>query len=265
MKITHRVGFSATDGGSRDLLTSLGILFKEQPLVATFEIEESDVRWPAVQAWIERCKPSDITWTSFTRAEITAARWLALQATWHQGYPQPDEENFGYRQATYDLSGWCPACGIGMRQAAPFQMKKEPAWGRNSLLQLNWVFDEFFTTPDLWQSVFRPRAVGVCPVLGPRGRELTTVVQLVVEETVPVVTEGLSDRRCADCGRLKYLPVTRGFFPKLTAAPVGSMVKTAEYFGSGGSAFQQILVNADIGKALTGAGAKGAALVPVAF
>jgi hypothetical protein len=81
MKITHRVGFSATDSGSRDLLTSLGILFNEQPLVATFEIEESDVRWPAVQAWIERCKPSDITWTSFTRAEVTAARWLALQAS----------------------------------------------------------------------------------------------------------------------------------------------------------------------------------------
>ncbi len=101
-------------------------------------------------------------------------------------------------------------------------MKKEPAWGRNSLLQLNWVFDEFFVTPDLWQSVFRPRAVGVCPVLGPRGRELSTVVQLVVEETVPIVPGGLSAGRCADCGRLKYVPDNRGFFPKLTAEPVGS-------------------------------------------
>jgi hypothetical protein len=144
-------------------------------------------------------------------------------------------------------------------------MKKEPAWGRNSLLQLNWVFDEFFATPDLWQSVFRPRGVGACPVLGPRGRELSTVVQLVVEETVPIVPGGLSAERCADCGRLKYLPVNRGFFPKLTAEPVGSMVKTADYFGSGGSAFRQILVNADIGKALTVASAKGATLIPVAF
>lgn len=64
--------------------------------------------------------------------------------------------------------------------------------------------------------------------------ELSTVVQLVVDETVPIVPGGLSAERCADCGRLKYLPVNRGFFPKLTAEPVGSMVKTAEYFGSGG-------------------------------
>lgn len=264
MKIIHRFSFAAKDSDSRAQLASLGIRLKEQPLITTFEIDESDASWPAVEAWSKRRQRIGMTRTVFTKAEIAAARWHALQPAWHHGYPQPDELSFGYRKATYDLSDWCPACGAGMRQIAPFQMKREPTWGRNSILQLNWVFDEYFVTPKLWESVFRPHGVEKLPVLGPAGQELSTVVQLVVEQTVPVVTDGLTADRCGGCGRLKYLPVTRGFFPPLASEPPVSMVKTAEYFGSGASAFRAVLVSADLTKALMEAHVKGATTMPVA-
>jgi hypothetical protein len=264
MKIIHRFSVAAKDSESRAVLASLGIRLKEQPLIMTFEVQESDARWPAVDAWSKRHQRLGITRTVFSSAEIAGASWLALQAAWHHGYPQPDEDEFGYRKATYDLTDWCPACGTGMRQVGPFQMKGEPTWGRNSILQLNWVFDEYFVTPQLWQSVFRPCGVAMRPVVVPGGRELLTVVQLVVEQMAAVVTAGLPAARCANCGRLKYLPVTRGFFPPLAADPDVSMVKSAEYFGSGASAFKAVLVSADIAKALRQANVNGASLIPVA-
>src|SRR5215469_17498563 len=198
MKIIHRFSLAAKDSDSRAALASLGIQLKEQPLIAIFEIEESDSRWPQVEEWSERSRRPRVTRTVFTPAEIAAARWLALRPSWHYGYPQPDEGSFGYRRATYDLSDWCPACGIGLRQVAPFQMKGEPAWGKNSLLQMNWVFDEFFATPDLWEKLFRPYGVGMRSVLGPRGRELETVVQLVADSVVAVVTDDLAAVHCAE-------------------------------------------------------------------
>jgi rRNA maturation protein Nop10 len=263
MKIIHSFSLAARDGESRAFVIGLGLRPKEHPLISTFEIDESDPRWPAVAEWSEHQQYPGIARTVFTHAEIAAARWLTLSA-WHHGYPQPDEGSFGYRQATYDLSDWCPECGIGMRQVAPFQMKGEPAWGRNSLLQMIWVFDEIFATPELWQSVFQRFGVGLRPVLGPRGQELATVVQLVVERTVPVVTDGLDASRCPVCGRVKYMPVVRGFFPHLAAEPEGAAVKTDEYFGSGAEAHREILVNAEIAKALRTGRVKGATLTPVA-
>jgi hypothetical protein len=264
MRIIHRFSFAAKDSESQTELASLGVRLKKQPLITTFEVDESDPRWPAVQEWSGRSGRLGISRTEFTRAEIAAAAWLALLASWHHGYPQPGEDHFGYRDVTYDLSEWCPACGIGMRQVAPFQMTGEPGWGRNSILQLNWVFDEFFVTPQLWQSVFEPCGVGMLPVLGSRGQELSTVVQLVADELVPVVTDGLPAERCGSCGRLKYLPVTRGFFPALGDEPSASIAKTEQYFGSGGSAFRQVLVNSSIARGLRAAKAGGATLTPLA-
>ena len=81
-------------------------------------------------------------------------------------------------------------------------MKGEPRWGRRSVLQLNWVFDEYSATPEVWNAVFRPIGVESMPVLGRRGKVLTTVVQMVIDERVPVDV----DRRSA----LQVAPVRGG-------------------------------------------------------
>src|SRR5689334_21562287 len=200
MQIIHRISIASSSDVQREL-ARLGFVVADHGFVS-FEVDEAHDSWPALSDWIARRRAVDIATTKFSKRELADARWLELMADWHYGYPQPDEDVFGYRQATYDLTGWCEQCGIGMMQKAPFQMKGEVKWGKNGILQLNWVFDEYFVTPDVWSSVFKPHGIGCRLVMNTKGVELKTVVQLVIEEEVNIVPEGLPFERCARCGRV---------------------------------------------------------------
>lgn len=203
---------------------------------------------------------------TISEKEVEAAEWLKPEIEWHHGYPQPNELDLGYREATYDLTEYCERCGIGLKQKAPFQIKGEPKWGKRNILQLNWVFDEYFVTPEVWASVFKPLGIECRPVLNTKSAELKTVVQLVAREDVGIVTNGLSteEAACSKCGRTKYLPVTRGPFPPLKAEPSTAMVKTSEYFGSGASAHKGLLISQAVGRALLANKVRGVSLRPVA-
>ncbi len=235
------------------------------PLVA-FDVDESHPNWELLRAAFESWDASDIVRTVFSKKEVRDARWLNLVADWHHGYPQPDDDIFGYRQATYDLTNWCERCGIGMNQNAPFRMKGEPKWGKRSILQLNWVFDEYFVTPDIWADVFEPHGIDCRSVMNTKGRELTTVVQLVTHAEVGIVTNGLprDEVACAACGQKKYLPIARGPFPALMSEPESAMVRTKEYFGSGAAADKGVLVSRVIAHALMAGDVRGVSLRPVA-
>ncbi len=262
MQIVHRISLSSTPE-IRSELATMGVVVGASGFVS-FEVDESHDAWLVLKGWIERRRAVDIVSTRFSKKELAEARWLALVPDWHHGYPQPKENIFGYRDATYDLTDYCQHCGIGLKQKAPFQMKTEPKWGRNGILQLNWVFDEYFVTPEIWATVFRPQGVGCRSVTNPKGLELKTVVQLVVDEWVSVITEGLAAQTCGACGGMKYLPVTRGPFPALVNEPPAQMVKTKEYFGSGASAHRRILISQSIAGALESEKVRGASAKPVA-
>ena len=269
MKFVHRIGLRANRAQRREL-EALGVKLAAGPglpgdgdPLLTFDVDEQHPNWPKLRDLFEQWGVSDFLRTEFTKREIDAARWLQIGA-WHHGYPQPDDDVFGYRQATYDLTYWCEECGIGMSQKAPFQMKGEPKWGRNSIMQLLWVYGELFVTPDVWSRVFRPAGVACRSVMNRKGVELKTVVQLVIEATARIVTDGLAAERCEQCGRTKYLPVVRGPFPALRDVPAGAIARTAEYFGSGGQADQRVLVSQDLARALAEGGVRGASLKPVA-
>lgn len=243
----------------------MGLVVGDSGLV-TFEVHESDKAWPELEGWIAKRKAVDVVTTTFSKKELAEARWLELTPDWHCGYPQPDELNFGYREATYDLTDYCQRCGIGMKQKAPFQMKNEPKWGRRSILQLNWVFDEYFVTGEVWARVFKPHGIDCRPVLNTKGAELKTVVQLVSYQEVGIATAGLSSEEgpCSECGRMKYLPLTRGAFAALTSEPSAMMVKTEEYFGSGSSAHKKVLISQAIARTLMADKIRGVSLRPVA-
>lgn len=262
MQIVHRVSI-ASSPEVRSELAALGVVIGTQGLV-TFEVDEAGSAWPALKAWIARRKASDFVTTRFERDEIGEAKWLQLVPDWHHGYPQPDEDVFGYREVTYDLSNWCEKCGIGMKQKAPFRMKGEPKWGKNGILQLNWIFDEFFVKPEVWTSVFKPMGVKSGPVLDPKGHELASIVQLVVEEECGIVTKDLAAEKCTKCGRVKYPPINRGFFPALVNVPSGAMIKTKEYFGSGAAAHKRVLISQKLYQSLVTEGTRGVSPKPVA-
>src|SRR5262245_17077345 len=170
MKFVHRITLRATPEQIAELV-ALGVKMPTPlpmpiglPLVA-FDVAEDNSAWPRVRFLLHQWGVSEgSVRTEFSWEEIDAASWLDLGPAWHHGYPQPDDD-FGYREVTYDLTDFCEQCGAGMEQNAPFRMKREPRWGRNGILQLNWVFDEFFVTPDVWTRVFEKRGIGQRPVL----------------------------------------------------------------------------------------------------
>lgn len=270
MKVIHRFAFRLSPQ-RREELVSLGVKPEAgvvmpgggHPFVAVLVAEEH-VNWPRLKAKFDLWQVRGSVSTEFSKVEIRAARWVELEPAWHHGYPQPREHEFGYLEATYDLSDHCSECGTGKVQKAPFQMKAEPKWGRRGILQLNWVFDEYFVTPDVWASVFQPHGVGCRPVLDRKHSALKTVVQLAVEEQVDIDVTGLPSQTCGSCGRVKYLPHTRGFFPRLVKNPKAAMVKTNEVFGDGASAQHAVLVSQDIAQAMTNEKVKGASFKPVA-
>lgn len=261
MKITHRIGISASQGAQSEL-ASLGLEVTISGLVIAFDIDEADPRWDAVEKWVKDRGASDIVQTKFTRAELQKADYLEVVPDWHHGYPQPEQGN-GYLAATYDLSEYCELCGVGLRQIAPFRMKAEPKWGRRGILQLNWVFDEFFVTPQVWDEVFAPSKVSKMPVLNRHGSELRTVVQLVCDEYVDVLVAGLDVEICERCGRSKHAPVVRGMFPSLADLPVGAMAKTVQWFGSGASAHHRVIASQDLRSRFDAARVRGASFRPV--
>ena len=269
MRIIHRFGFCISEQQQKQL-EALGVkspsainLPGDHPFVA-FDVAENHPNWPQIYELLQHWDSADSTIrTEFSKKEIRAAHWLELGA-WHNGYPQPDEDNFGYQEATYDLSDFCEQCGIGTKQKAPFQLKNEPKWGKRGIFQLIWVYDEFFVTPDVWAHVFEPHGIGCRHVINTKGIELKTVVQLVVDEEISIATEGLHHERCDRCGRLKYIPVTRGMFPALTSRPSQAMVKTTDYFGSGGQADKRVLISQDLALSLADKKVRGALLKPAA-
>lgn len=263
MKIVHRISENM-NAADCQALGRLGISIGEgiNGLV-TFEVSEDHEHWPAIAAWTKQRQAFDYVSTKFSKQEVAQAEWLVLWPSSHHGYPQPDEDNNGYLQATYDLKDYCEICGTGLKQKDPFQMKGEPKWGRNGILQMNWVFDQFFVTPEVWAAAFKPHGVECRPVTNRKGVELKTVVQLDVSEEVATRMEGLPGDVCKRCGRMKYLPVVRGPYPPLTASPKAAMVWSRDYFGSGASAHHAVMISQKLWKALAEAKVFGISVEPV--
>jgi hypothetical protein len=193
-------------------------------------------------------------------------RWYKLYATGHFGYPQPEDT---YAFQTYD-SAYCDRCGSGGAQRNPFRLRSEPKARHSQFLQLNWVFDEFFVRPEVVTGLKEAGTTGVVfvPALHNRtGRVLETIQQLVVLSVLPAALDvvGLRPVTCKPdneegspwygggqpryppdypyCGRIKYhWPKTLRFRPQSFALAT-DIVKSFEWFGSGGSASRAILVS----------------------
>jgi hypothetical protein len=250
LKFVHRITVKSSQQ-VRTELARFGIVVGTEGLITAFEVDESQEVWPKLQQWITAYNAGNYVTTKFTNEELAEAEWLEVGPTWHHGYPQPDTDR-GFLKATYDLTHFCNVCGSGALQNAPFRMKTEPRWTRNHILQLNWIFDQYFVKPEVWEKIFKPFGVACCEVVNKRGETLKTVVQLVVDQHVNIETDGLPIEKppCTNCGRPRYLPFTRGYFPALKEKPSGHIARTMVYFGSGFSANQYIMVSRKLADAM---------------
>ncbi len=238
-----------------------------------FEISEDDPRWEDVVRLLPegqsgKRRISDRTWTVFTEQEREEAEFLNIGTCWTHGYPEPSDikpvpgtRYLPYFSATYDLTGFCPACSTGARQKAPFRMKREPSWGRRSIMRLNWVDDELFVKPDVWATIFKPFGLACQPVLlYETGRQMESVVQLVISAETSLDLGRVSYQTCPQCAARKYSPTCRGLFPAPTE-PVPSISKSRQYLGFD-TAFKAIVVASPLYKKIRDAGLRGAEFRP---
>ena len=213
-------------------------------------------------------------------------QWYQLYATGHFGYPQPEDS---YALSTYD-NRYCDRCAIGGSQVKPFRFRAEPKARNSQFLQLNWVFDEFFVRPEVATVFKAERISGVSfePVIHNKtNRELETIQQIKILTVLsPALDEsGLQTVTCKPdneegppwhgggqpryapdypyCRRVKYhWPETLRFHSNpFDSAP--DIVKTFEWFGSGGSASHAILASERVIKTIEEHRWRGVKFAPV--
>lgn len=227
-----------------------GLTFQSEPLIV-FDVDEADPQSEAILEALSAWEIGTTVRTEFTPSEVAAADWCEVAPQWHHGYPGPDWKGNGYLAATYDTASWCPECGIGLKQKSSFVMTGEPNWRKNRVLQLNWIFDEYFVHPDVWLSAFEPLGIPYRDVHDHHGQVLSTVRQIVVEESASVDTTTLTATSCSACARPKYSHVVRGGLPLVRIIPGQHCASTRELFGSGASASRAILFSKELVLRLT--------------
>lgn len=241
MKIMHQI-FRNWSSNEVVALKELGIDVNEglQSLI----VEEDERYWrlkPLLDSWYA----PDMVGTRFSDQDFENASFLMALPDWQTGYPQP-ESGFGYLRLTYDLKQYCPNCGAGAHQNAPFRLKKEPKWGKKKLFMLYWVYDEIFVKKDVYERVFLPLGIESRPVLLHRPEKIIeSTVQLVIPESrVSLNLDSYALETCEQCKQKKYLPITKGYFPPFLGDSLPpDLSKSREYYGSGGSASKWILIS----------------------
>ncbi len=262
MRYIHRIVFGATHAQIAEL-RELGMKLDsgaESRGTALFLVGEDHPHWPLIQARMSEWDAGHTKYTEFTPRELDAARWLHMTA-WDNGFIQPMEDK-KFFDITYDRTHACN-CGFGKIQKAPIRIKGEPKWGRRGIMSLNGAYDEFFVPPAVWETIFKPFGITCRPVANRHGKLLETVVQLVIEEQVDVVTEGMRvNEICDKCGLTKYMGTERGPFAPLVQDPSGAIARTRQAFGCGWTTYA-VIVSQELRRAMISHKLRGAEFEPV--
>jgi hypothetical protein len=297
VRIKHRIALKHDDRFWREI-DRLGLHYERgdpnnvlELAINVLNVTEDQPEWPEVERLVAKsCSGTHFVSTLFTKAELDTAEWLQLSALGHHGYPQP-EEDFGYQEATYDVSDYCPTCGIGGVQKAPFRLRAEFKASRSQIVQLNWVFDEFFLRDEAREGLRRAAITGVeylAPTLHKTNRQSQQVAQMVVKTKLPPALDpiGLQPVTCkpeneewhavqrlrlsepeklVHCGRLKYHATHKGSyrFDRDAFTGVPDVVKSHEWFGSGASARRLVIVSQRFRQAVVRSNWRGVSFEPI--
>ena len=268
MKIRYRLAFE----WKRDVVNRLQDLgVSVSPTVmnpsnggfAVAYVDEGESGWIEAYHLVRDSGGSILYTTEFTEEEIARADYCALRPAHYSGYPQP-EGDFGFRTVTYDVHRFCEACGVGLRQVAPFRVRRSLKWGRNDFLQLYWVPSEYFMKEAVWIAHLKGLGVRSNCVEDTKGRGVDGIVQLRIDDCVDMDVEDVGGVVCDRCKRVYYRPIERGFFPAPLGAPDAAIFRTRQYFGTGHNGFNEVIVNSSVAAAIIAGGLRGVKLWPCA-
>jgi hypothetical protein len=269
------LGLKYKDGGT----TILG------PGISVLQVTEDQPVWPEVERLIAKYGLWDHAGAVYSKRDLDTAEWLTIVATNAQHYPEPGD--LSYFEQTYDPSS-CGRCGIHGEQVAPFRISGEPKAKTYEFLQLHWVYDEYFVRVPAQEGLTRAGITGVDfgPLLvSAKGAVSREAAQMNVRTTLPPAldTSGLQEITCMPnneegfepgdasrrtlpyCGQVKYHHYLRGPLRFDRGALEGTLdvVKTAEWFGSGGSAERLVVVSQRFRQVVVAAKWRGLRFKPI--
>jgi hypothetical protein len=191
-------------------------------------------------------KPFEIfsmIYTDWDKADMESAEWYEFDTGTYQ-YPMPDDDS-GYLEQTFDLTHYCPECGIGKVQNNPFRLKHEPKQKNNQFWGLFWEYDAIFVHEETKNILQKENINGIHfiqPVLHKNSKPIDRFYQLIIEN---ILDKGLDksnvEKLTCKCGKIKYrFPKNDGcIFDKSIFSFKNDFYVTNDYFGSGGaSAFR---------------------------
>lgn len=268
MEIKHRISFDSRQNEPFiRLLMGIGIKYKsiEMPggdnQFIYFDINESDPLWPEVSPLVQAYHVLDGYDTFFTQDEILNAEWVRLISTYSEGFPQPYNT---WVTNPINYKKFCRECGT-FEQESSFHIKREPNLRGNDFMTINWAVSAFFCTPKV-KKEFEIRQIKGFEVWNVIIHKTQASSQRIFQLFVPnetstglLNTEVLVPKNCPQCNITKYSHHRRGImqFKRIAMNWDFDIIRTSEWFGAGGDAYQEILISNRVVRTITDNGWKG--------
>lgn len=253
-----------------------------------YYVSESDELYSNIDKIFEKHKLWHPCRVYYSQQEVEEAEWLYIETGEFQ-YPQPEDD---YKEATYDTSNYCKRCGMGASQNNPFRLSRDFKQKNSQFLGLHWVFDETFLRPETKAMLEHAGTTGISylhPVFNKTGEKIKIVFQMKVDTIIEggLITDELIKVTCMEnneegraskgggsyrfpegypfCGKVKYHWPDRTTikFHKEKLDGVPDVIKSDEYFGSGGSANRLIMVSKKFRELITSHKLRGLQFTPI--
>lgn len=197
--------------------------------------------------------------TEFTEKERSNSSYLGIRSKKILGYPQPEEIDyasypfniFPYLQGTFKISYINENYGvIRGEQIGNISLLKEPKWGNNDIGAIFWLEDLFFTTPKVYDLIFKPLNIKCRKVENYNDKiPLTTIVQLLPQgiscSKLNINDNNIDEKEyVSEWNIVRYHLNNKGFFPSFEGSPGEfDFFITQENFGSGHANYKEIIIS----------------------
>jgi hypothetical protein len=294
MRIQHRYLSFEKNEKLLKLLNQLSIHYKikERNLnkqthlyVLEFFLYEDNPRFRMMKQALQEFGVEAQVGTVYDKVDMAKANWFYITVGEYQ-YPQP-EDGFGYLRVTFNLDHYCENCGIGKSQNAPFRLKAMPKQTNNQFWGLHWEHAAIFIRSEAKHTLESENIRGISfskPVLHKKDLEVDDMWQMHIQteieagvdsynlqkETCEYVgskesNEGMAGKLIHYCGRIKYNFPKRGAmtFNESRFQDAPDIVRSNEWFGSGGMAFQLPMVSKRLKQIIDKNKFKGVGFTPI--
>lgn len=221
--------------------------------------------------------------TEFSENERINADYLSIESSKILGYPQPEDLDgndelekfpfnvFPYLKNVFEITKRSENFGIIRgKQIGSISLLSEPKWNKKGIGTIYWLEDTFFTTPSIYENIFKPLNIQSKSVIGYGNQKpLVTVVQLL-PQGISSSKLNINDNNIDEKTLIPGWEMTRfhlnnkGFFPSFENHPGNfDFFVSQENFGSGHANYKEVFVSQKLYQLLKNNNIKGLDYYPV--